>query len=127
MDDGVFIDRDLEAFSEVLNVLRSTGQYEPKFTDVNKQKLFEIETEYWGIRKPLLEIKVNQIIPKNLIEIMQSEPQNVTPKTLEIWKKLGPIDIFDYYQSSKMDLSSKNLVYKEQKTEAFIFKGLFDR
>ena len=45
----VFIDRDGETFSDVINYLRNSKREMPFFESENKAKIFSQELDFWGI------------------------------------------------------------------------------
>jgi hypothetical protein len=45
----VFIDRDGETFSEVINYLRNSKKEMPVFESEEKAKIFSQELDFWGI------------------------------------------------------------------------------
>lgn len=95
-DDGsILIERDLEIFKEILNVVRTDGNYQPKFHDFNKQSLFDIEKEYWGLNKKPFS---KDDLPKELLDYIDTEPKKLTP--IDVWRKLGPIDIEHVFKQS---------------------------
>ena len=69
----IFIDRDGETFSEIINYLRNTRKEVPIFESENKAQLFSRELDFWGIEtfeeqndKVLVEI-----FPKSIRDIFE--------------------------------------------------------
>ena len=57
-DDGsIFLDRDGKIFGYPVNYLRNNRRVYPEFTDLNDQKLFQEELNFWGIKDDRLEEK----------------------------------------------------------------------
>ena len=51
IEDEVFVDRDGETFSYLLNYLRNNRQLKPVFNDEYKNQQFDLELKHWGVEK----------------------------------------------------------------------------
>ena len=51
IEDEVFVDRDGETFSYLLNYLRNNRQQKPVFNDEYKNQQFDLELKHWGVEK----------------------------------------------------------------------------
>lgn len=51
VEDEVFVDRDGETFSYLLNYLRNNRQLKPVFNDEYKNQQFDLELKHWGVEK----------------------------------------------------------------------------
>ena len=107
-DGHPYLNRDPEIFKLLVTNLRNNKEDFP-ISDPTQQHLFEKELKFWGLDDITLNLE------KRLVEMMNSEPvlnPDWTQTPLEVWRRLGPLDLNEVHQNSPIHLS-QDLVYKE--------------
>ena len=116
--DQIFLDRDPEAFNNVLRYLRTNRKFLPSDTDQNLRKLVELEIKYWEVNKGLSNSLIESDLQRKIEELLNSVP-NVNPqkqqKSLQNWKKLGPLSIQDYLDNIEepLDFNGTDFEFKQ--------------
>jgi hypothetical protein len=75
----IFLDRDPEAFNNVLRYLRTNRKFLPADSDQNLRKLVELEIKYWEVNKGLSNSLIESDLQRKIEELLQSVP-NVNPQ-----------------------------------------------
>ena len=107
-DGHPYLNRDPDIFKLLVNYLRNDSEEFP-ILDPTQQYLFDKELKFWGLNDITLKLE------KRLVEMMKSEPvlnPDGTQTPLEVWKKLGPLDLNEVHHNNPIDLSP-DLVYRE--------------
>ena len=84
-------------------------------SDPTHQYLFEKELKFWGLKDITLKLE------KRLVEMMNSEPilnPDWTQTPLEIWKRLGPLDLNEVDQNNPTEFIP-DLVYREREDQYY--------
>jgi len=75
----IFLDRDPEAFNNVLRYLRTNRKFLPSDSDQNLRKLVELEIKYWEINRGLCNSLIESDLQRKIDELLISIP-NVNPQ-----------------------------------------------
>lgn len=75
----IFLDRDPEAFNNVLRYLRTNRKFLPSDSDQNLRKLVELEIKYWEVNKGLSNSLIESDLQRKIEELLVSVP-NVNPQ-----------------------------------------------
>ena len=100
----IFIDRDGETFSEIINYLRNTRREMPVFDSENKAQMFSCELDFWGIEtfEEQKDKELLKLFPKSIINIFEQEPR-VSEKMVEIWREIGPLNLAMVHKNCETD------------------------
>ena len=122
-DDRVFIDRKGEVFEHIIDYLRTEGMYIPNFAgNQNMQKMFDIETKYWGIDPEKI---LRRNLPPQIIDLLNSVPivnQMKTMVPLKKWHQLDHLDFVELHKNSPIDFDS-SLVFGEYRSNIAHYIG----
>ena len=91
VDGNPYLNRDPDTFKLLLQYLRN-DRYKPEILDPLQKQFFEQEVKYWD----LLDSDISKHIDFKVVTMLQSFPKinnNWSQKALEVWKKLGPLDL----------------------------------
>ena len=116
-DGKVFIDRNPDVFRMMIDFLRNNQRIAP-IEDQHVAKQFDLELEYWGLKREEYE---SQVV-KELRRIFEKEPEKVHPTTLALWKELGPFDVGKILERGPID-KSLQIVNKPNSTQYFDYFG----
>ena len=88
IDGKVFIDRNPQIFTYVLDYLRN-DQTPLNFQDPTMKELFDLELKHWKLMNPAEQKKYKA----KLQEIFSTQPQTYLATNVEKWKELGPLNL----------------------------------
>lgn len=110
VDDCVFLDRDGATFQTLINYLRNDRKIYPEFDNVNDQKQFTEELNFWGIKDDRQEEKrLESKFPPEIVEMLKVEPgeeldfsekNEVQDLVRQTWQMLGPLRLIEIARNS---------------------------
>ena len=105
VNNKVFVDRDPKIFKYVVMYLRN-NQKLPMIQDKFRRELFEQELDFWGLKQ-------DYSVLKSMIELFESQPDEIHEVVLRKWKDLGPLDLLGLISQKKIKFDEKVEITQE--------------
>ena len=113
-----YLDRDYDAFNNLVNYLRSNRQVFPQMMYEPQVQLFEQELDFWKLKTthaPLEEKRIRNKLNKDLVAFFDSEPIKACSDAKKKWQKLGIFqfnEIERFSQKNKKSIMMSNLEHQ---------------